>query len=416
MPSLDVVVIGAGPYGLSLGAYLQAKNASHRVFGVPMESWRERMPKGMLLKSDPFASSLYDPASRFTLEAYCRARGIPYEAVGWRVPLGLFVDYGSWFQANASPCLDPRLVVRLEKGRDAFELTLEDGAAWEVRRVVVCVGITHFAHVPAEFAGLPSSLVSHSSQQPQPDRFAGRDVTVLGAGASAIELAALLCEAGARVRLVTRAPALKFASRGAAKPSLVTQLRRPSSGLGAGWSTFAACHFPGGFRYLPDRDRVWLTHRVLGPAAGWGVRERLDGKAQVLLEHRIDALAPVGDGLRLSLVGPAGPCEVDTDHLILGTGYRTELSRLAFLAPAVRQEIATLKGAPRLDARFQSSVPNLFFAGLSAAYTFGPLQRFAFGARFAAETISRALIGNILRDLGLHAHVRSSSPPGSPRA
>ena len=46
----DVAVIGAGPYGLSLAAHLRARGADIRVFGFPMQSWRDSMPVGMKLK------------------------------------------------------------------------------------------------------------------------------------------------------------------------------------------------------------------------------------------------------------------------------------------------------------------------------------------------------------------------------
>ena len=62
MPTtLPVVVIGAGPYGLSLGAYLRALDVDFQIFGISMESWRFHMPVGMLLKSEGFASNLYEP-------------------------------------------------------------------------------------------------------------------------------------------------------------------------------------------------------------------------------------------------------------------------------------------------------------------------------------------------------------------
>ena len=52
----DVAIVGAGPYGLSLAAHLTHLGPGLRVFGRPMDSWRRHMPKGMLLKSDGFAS------------------------------------------------------------------------------------------------------------------------------------------------------------------------------------------------------------------------------------------------------------------------------------------------------------------------------------------------------------------------
>ena len=76
------------------------------------------MPAGMTLKSDPFASNLYDPASRFTLESYMRSQGEPYDATAWMVPLETFVAYGRWFQAQTSPDLDTREVSSIEAAGD----------------------------------------------------------------------------------------------------------------------------------------------------------------------------------------------------------------------------------------------------------------------------------------------------------
>jgi cation diffusion facilitator CzcD-associated flavoprotein CzcO len=47
----EVAVVGAGPYGLSLGAHLNSAGIDTRVLGRPMSFWREHMPKGMRLRS-----------------------------------------------------------------------------------------------------------------------------------------------------------------------------------------------------------------------------------------------------------------------------------------------------------------------------------------------------------------------------
>ena len=59
---IDVAILGAGPYGLSIAAHLAQRGLSFRIFGKPMQSWLQ-MPCGMTLKSEEFASSLYDPAT-----------------------------------------------------------------------------------------------------------------------------------------------------------------------------------------------------------------------------------------------------------------------------------------------------------------------------------------------------------------
>src|ERR1700679_2133571 len=94
---IDVAIIGAGPYGLSLAAHLTAQGTSFRIFGITMHSWRYRMPAGMHLKSDGFASDLYDPASAVKVAHDCKERSLPYQDVGLPVPLEMFTTYGMEF-------------------------------------------------------------------------------------------------------------------------------------------------------------------------------------------------------------------------------------------------------------------------------------------------------------------------------
>src|ERR1700761_146288 len=75
---VDVAIVGAGPSGLSLAAHLAAAGTSFRIFGKPMSTWRDHMPKGMQLKSDGFASTLSSPDKNSTLAAWCAANGRPY--------------------------------------------------------------------------------------------------------------------------------------------------------------------------------------------------------------------------------------------------------------------------------------------------------------------------------------------------
>ena len=86
--ALDVAIVGAGPYGLSIAAHLQAQRIHFGIFGPVMEVWRRHMPKGMLLKSDGFASNLSDPAGSFTLKQFCQERGLAYDDTRTPVPLG----------------------------------------------------------------------------------------------------------------------------------------------------------------------------------------------------------------------------------------------------------------------------------------------------------------------------------------
>ena len=149
----DVAIIGAGPYGLSLGAHLQHGRVRHRIFGRPMQSWQNNMPKGRCLKSDGYASTLYDPERRFTLEDFCRERGLPYKRSGMPIPLDTFVAYGLEFQRRMVPQLETVDITRLRGEAEGFRLETAAGEELTARRVVLAVGITHFGFLPPQLQG-----------------------------------------------------------------------------------------------------------------------------------------------------------------------------------------------------------------------------------------------------------------------
>src|SRR5271170_1281431 len=123
----EVGIVGAGPYGLSLAAHLRAAGVGFRIFGSPMETWREHMPEGMLLKSDGFASSLYDPKDTYPLSRYCAERSIEYADDHIPVKLDTFYDYGLTFSDRFVRSVEEKLVVSIGRDGDAFLLTLQDG-------------------------------------------------------------------------------------------------------------------------------------------------------------------------------------------------------------------------------------------------------------------------------------------------
>ena len=101
---------------------------------------------------------------------------------------------------------------------------------------------------------------------------------------------------------------------------------------------------------------------------------------------------PNAGGVLLTLASKSGEKrEFQADHVICGTGYRSELARLPFLDDALLSRINAVQGTPILSANFESSVPGLYFVGAIAANTFGPVLRFACGAEFAAPRVARHL-------------------------
>ena len=276
--------MGAGPYGLSIAAHLSQLNKNYRVFGKPMETWRASMPKGMFLKSDSFASNLSAPGKNthscddHSLRSYCARHAIPYDDVSIPVALNTFVDYALDFQRRFVPVIDERSIVEIRSHNRGFELQLNDGERIIARRVILAIGIGHFGHVPDVLAALPPEVGSHSGAHHDLSQFKNRDVTVIGAGSSAIDISALLHEAGAKVRLVVRGPIVRiYPAPDPRGRTLWQKLRHPQSGLGPGLRSRMACDLPDLFRYLPSEFRLEIVRRHLGPAAAWYLGPRLLG-------------------------------------------------------------------------------------------------------------------------------------------
>ena len=359
-----------------------------------MDSWRDHMPKGMVLKSDGFASNLYAPGGKLTLQDYCAERGIDYHHTDIPVRLDTFSSYGLTFRERLVPELEETQVVSVVRVLKGFLLTLETGEEVKAQRLVLAVGITHFKHTPEPFAQLSPEHVSHSYQHHDLEPFRGRNVVVVGGGASAIELSGLLREIGADVQLIARRKELVFHNppKIGQRRSMWQQFRHPQSGLGPGMKSYFFANFPSLFRYFPEETRLHLVRTTLGPSAGWTSKKQVVGKVPLLLGITLKSAEAVDDKIRLRLRANDGDDrELITDHVITGTGYKVDLNRLQFLSPETRRQITVVAGSPVLSSTFESSVPGLYFVGLAAANTFGPLMRFAFGAGFAAERISKAM-------------------------
>ena len=388
--ALDIAIIGAGPYGLSIAAHLSHLGLNYCVFGKPMETWRNHMPVGMHLKSDGFASNLSAPAEEASLRAYCSRHSISYDDIAIPVPLATFIEYGLDFRRQFVPCLNERLVCRLDIRDDGYELQLDDGEVLAARRVILAVGITHFDYLPPVLASLSPQLVSHSSAHGDLARFRNCNIAVIGAGASAVDLAALLHETGANVQLITRAPTIRFAS--VPQPggrNLWQRLRHPQSGLGPGLRSRLACDLPNLFRYLPSHLRLEIVRRHLGPASAWHLRPRVVGPVSLRLAHKVIGAEIRNNRVQVKIQPMDGqPATIETDHVIAATGYRADIDRLRFIKEHLRSRIRKVGQMPELSSSFKSSVPGLFFVGNAAAGSFGPLMRFVYGSDFAARRIS----------------------------
>jgi lysine/ornithine N-monooxygenase len=382
----EVLVIGAGPFGLSISAHLRGLGVDHMIVGRPAGTWRSRMPVGMCLKSEPHASVISSPGKGYDIATYCASKGFDYVDRVGPLTLERFLGYADWFTENLVPDVHDEVVTEVAKTDDGFRVAFAEAAPVSARRVVVATGVLPYARVPTEFSGLPKDLVTHTSEHHLLDKFAGRRVAVIGGGQSATESAALLHEQGADVVLIARVPELSWGDPNPEHVTLLGRLRRPVTRLCEGWRC-AAWNTPAFFRLLPQDLRVTKARTVLGPSGSWWLRDRVEGAVEVLTSHHVTAAVPHGSGVRLTIDGRE-PATLDVDHVMCGTGFPIDISRLPFLPAKLRARITTVKGYPVLSRTAQSAVPGLYFAGAPASASIGPSMRFIAGTHNVASLLA----------------------------
>jgi len=389
----EAVIVGAGPYGLSVASHLRHAGIAARVFGEPMSFWRNNMPRGMLLRSPWRATHLSDPDGALSLDAYAPTYGVdPNE----RLPLETFVAYGEWFQQHAVADIDRRAVRRIDSARDSFRLTLEDGETLDADRVIIATGLRNQEYRPLPFRDVPVTLASHTAAHPDLAVFRGKRVAVIGRGQSACESAALLAENGADVEIISRGEIhwLGISPNGAAEKTFGRQLREAlasPSEVGP-FPLSWLVEVPGVVRHMPAALREEFSQRCLKAAASGWLKPRF-AKVRCNPGRTILGARALGDRVALDLdVG-----ERVFDRVLLGTGYQIDIARLGILGPQLLDRIVRFGGSPLLRSGFESSVPKLHFVGSYAVKSFGPLLRFIAGAPYAAQAVAQAAHGRAAR-------------------
>ena len=376
MDQVRLLVIGAGPYALSIAALARERGIGSVVLGRPMGFWRDNMPEGMFLRSGP--DWHLDGAAVHTLEAYLEDQGIRPGEVD-PIPIGVFLDYAAWFKRAKGIEVREEFVDTLVKANGRFEATLRSGERIRADAVVAAPGIRHYASVPGWASSLPPGLAAHTCDLVRFDDMAGARVLIIGGRQSAYEWAALIREHGAaRIDIVHRHDIPRF--------------ERVS------WK-FVDVHVEqtlavrGYWRNLPKSGqdavarRFWEVGRLtleywLTPRLAWDGIHRWPGTEVV-------EVTPVGDDeLRVLLSDGTG---LAVDRVVFGSGYRAELTKVPYLA-GVLKHVKVSNGFPVLDEAFQTSLDGLYVTGFSATQDFGPFFGFVKGSPAAATLIVRDLL------------------------
>jgi cation diffusion facilitator CzcD-associated flavoprotein CzcO len=373
-----LLIIGAGPFGLTVAADALYNGLPVTVIGKPMAFWRENMPRGMILRS---ASDWHlDPHDAYTIAAFLTDRGLRPSDVE-PLPIELYLDYTAWFQRQAGVVVEPAEVVRLDVASDGHFDAALDHETVRADNVVVAIGLRYFAEVPPELKIMfPTGRLAHSCNFVDVSKAKGKRCLIIGDRQSAFEWAALLHEACASsIDVVHRHPSPKFEQ---SEWKWATEL---AAGL---------ARDPTWFRRLsqPEKDKIaarmwgegrlkvepWLAPRVRQDS----IRIRPDRHVVAVRELEDAALQVTLDGGEQLLA----------DIAIAATGYRPDISRIPFLATGnMSDRLDVHNGCPVLDEEFQTNVPGFYTTGALATQDFGPFFGFTLAARGAAIVIGRSI-------------------------
>ena len=176
---------------------------------------------------------------------------------------------------------------------------------------------------------------------------------------------------------------------------LLDRVKRPPTYLCEGWAC-VAYGSPDAFRRLPGPLRAHKALTTFGPSGAWWLRDRVEGVVEVLTGHALRSAETHGSGVRLHLDGPRQSV-VEADHVMAGTGFRIDMSRLSFLSEEIQAALVTRANYPVVNRAGESTVPGLYFAGAPTMVSLGPGVRFIAGTHHTAAQLAQSVARKVRR-------------------
>lgn len=326
---LDVIVIGAGQFGVAVAGALRLRGIDDLLVLDRAREGAEgpwvtyaRMPT---LRSPKHLPGIDFGIPSLTFQSWHRAAfgDAAWDAL-YKIQNGVWQDYILWVRRmmglNVRNAAD---AVELVAHPDHVEVGLADGALLRAKRVVVATGrgaTGGWARAPGVAEDLFPDLAAHTSDEIDFAALRGKRIVMIGVGASAWDNAATAMEAGAAsVTMLARRKAMPQLNKG-----------RAATGI---------AYFEG-WQSLPDADRwrlgAYLDDMQSPPPHETIHRALAKPGISVHFATRLVSAARAGDKVRVEIAnGPSG----DYDFLILGTGFRVDLAHEPLFA-RIHDEIA----------------------------------------------------------------------------
>ena len=369
----DLLIIGAGPFGLAIAAEAAHAGIEHLVVGKPMEFWRKNMPKGMYLRSA--CDWHLDAQNVHTIERFLKEQGKTSRDVE-PLSLDFYLSYVEWFQEQKNIKPVP-VYIRELNHKGNFTATTVEGDTISARRVALAPGFKHFINIPDELKNrLPAGRFTHTCEFTDFSNTAGKRYLIIGGRQSAFEWAALLVEAGvSAVHLSHRhdSPAFAESDWSWVGPLVDGMVQNPT------W-----------FRNLSQEEKDEVSHKQWAEGRlkvePWLEPRLRNDRVHVWPRTEVLTCVEQENGeLKVELTNGE---TVAVDHIILATGYKVNIAQLPVLASGnILKKLKTRNGFPELDDHFQTSLPGFFITSMPATQDFGPFFGFTVAVRAAAQLI-----------------------------
>ncbi|HYK73160.1 MAG TPA: NAD(P)-binding domain-containing protein [Pseudoneobacillus sp.] len=366
---LDVIIIGSGPFGISLGAHAVANQLTYKLFGYPMDFWKNQMPQDMFIRTPHEFVSFSDSNDELTVQHFSEETGTELVTP---LPRPIFVEYANWFAKKAGIEFTPELVTKVVHKEGYYEVTSENGDTFTAKNIVVATGVQHYKFLPHFLKDFPEKLVTHTTGYTSFAQFKGKKVVVLGSGQSAWEAAGLLHRDGADVELIYRKSGPNYA--------------------GSRENEIA----------LRDVGDIFYNLPLEEKKQGWG---QSAGSVAHFLKPYVEGIVPQNAGLAIEKIEQVNEDEIRlvlsdgtekiVHHIIAATGFHINLDKVPFFDQELLMEIGREDDYiqfPKLNESFESSVPGLYFAGPLSSHSHGPTFRFILGLRKTAFSIIPSIV------------------------
>lgn len=377
----DFLIIGAGPFGLSMAAYAWHLGIDYRIIGIPMEFWKNNMPAGMHLRSG--VDWHLDPCGECTLIRFMKEKNIDPDLLE-PIPVQLYMEYADWFIKQKEIIPLNQYVTKLDyHAEDEYRFkAFVDGQQYiETRYVLIAIGFGYFKYMPGELiTSFPDVTYSHTANLIEFSKLTSKDCIIVGGRQSAYEWALLMKQAGVNnIHLVHRHSTPEFTESDWSwvQPMLDEMIINPESYLNL--SSEDKEHI---------NNRFWQEGRLrLEP---WLGEVRKYDDVEVYENNEIRSVNMTQLGKVQALL--ADDKEITADHLLFATGYKVDLSRVPFLNQGnILNILVTENGFPKLGPNFQSNIAGLFFTSLLATADYGTFFGFTVSCNASALIIGSAV-------------------------